>query len=157
MFTTHSESIDGRTYNDGAIQAGIPLPPEPDPERTRILCLLTRPRGYRKKQVKWMRPYEMLRLRGYPPAYRRAYFERIVHYNKAVDRVYNACSGPPILAIAPEPGDFMIGNGETDAARLERAASESYHRTARILGGDLSPWQPYEPHTVQDCPGRARA
>ncbi|MBN2431651.1 MAG: patatin family protein [Acidobacteria bacterium] len=145
LFTSHREKIRGRYYNDGAVTAGLPLPKALERGCTHLLCLLTRPRGYRKRRQWWAAPYQWLRLRRYPTAYRQAFRERIVAYNRALDLLQSGTGTTATLIIAPAPDDFFIRNAETDPTRLHRAAAESFRRVVKVMEPDddtlrFAPW-----------------
>jgi len=151
LFTRHREDLRGRYYNDGAVTAGLPLPKALERECTHLVCLLTRPRGYRKRRRWWIAPYEWLRLRSYPADYRQAFRRRIDTYNQALDRLESGDGPPYTLVVAPGPADFFIGNAETDPDRLRRAAAESFGRMAKILQPDGA-WLQFRPWTPPASP-----
>jgi len=137
LLTTHRERLVGREYNDGMLRAGIPLERAVELGCSHILCLLTRPRGYRKHREWSQTLLEWAQLRHYSRPYREAYRNRAAHYNRILDRIWSPDpTGPAILAIAPARAELALANGETDPAMLRRAVAEAHARIERVLGNE---------------------
>lgn len=137
MFTTKKESIGGHQYNDGMINDGIPLLPAIREGCTHIVCLLTRPFGYRKTCNTLFKLIENIRLRSYSSSYIESFHSRQAKYNAVQDMIEgNSVSGVDIISIAPHPEDFMVKNGEIDREKLTRAAVSAVRRACIALGFD---------------------
>jgi len=134
MFSSNMERMGVDLYNDGAVQAGIPVEKALARGCTHILCLLTRHRGYRKKRGPIMRTFEFLQLRKYSRHYRKCYKERTLWYNNALETIYSDSGHTPILAVAPESTDFLIRNNETGEDNLRKVRGESFQRITDIFG-----------------------
>jgi predicted patatin/cPLA2 family phospholipase len=133
LFVTKKVVIDGAPYNDGLVQAGIPLG-VPARRCTHIVAALTRSVGYRKKYTKLIGFLENLVLRGYSKEYLRRYHARHIGYNAALDALLSGEYPPRSLIIAPSPSETVIKNGENRPGPLKRAVGESMARVERIFG-----------------------
>jgi predicted patatin/cPLA2 family phospholipase len=155
MFTVHREKIRGRWYNDGAVTAGLPLAPALARNCTHLLCLLTRPHGYRKRRHWWIAPYERLRLHRYSPAYRRAFRDRIRNYNDGLVRLHRGDGPPATLVVAPEAGEGLLRNAESDPDRLRRAAARSFQQMVHLLRPEDAAGLRFRPWTAAPPPPAA--
>jgi len=132
MFTNRTEGIDLRFYNDGMIQAAIPVSAAAA-RCTHLVAALTRRIGYRKRRSAIVAFAESLRLWNYSRAYRQSYRIRHVHYNRALDTLFAGQTSPCSLVIAPGPEDNVISKSETRTKNLKQATEESMLRVAAIF------------------------
>ena len=132
LYTTRNEQIDSHFYNDGMVQAGIPVATAAA-RCTHLVAALTRRIGYRKRRPALLALFESVRLRGYSDAYRQNYRMRHILYNNALDILFSGDAGPHSLVIAPGPRDNLVRNSETRAKLLKQAIRESTDRIEQIF------------------------
>ena len=132
LFVTKKTLIDGVAYNDGLVEAGIPL--EIAARRcTHVVAALTREIGYRKSYSRLFAALESLILRRYSREYLARYHRRWLSYNAALDALTGGELPPNALIIAPAPGDLVLRNGENRPAPLKQAIGEAMRRVERIF------------------------
>lgn len=94
LLTTHSEAIDGKTYNDGMVRAAVASEAAKQAGNDVIVALLSHPVGRRKKFSFAAALLEKaLRIRHYSPDYQTVFHARAAFYNDAMNILEN-----------PEPG-----------------------------------------------------
>ena len=109
--------VDGRRLLDGGIVDPVPLRFLEGEGYDRIVCVLTQPRGYRKKKSRAL-PLMRLALR-HTPAVARAMAQRHLVYNRQMEAIDERERRGEILVIRPPEG-LGIRRTEHDPEQLER-------------------------------------
>lgn len=135
LFTDRTEQIDAHSYNDGMVQAGLPVAAAAA-RCTHLVAALTREMGYRKRKSSMFSFYERFRLRGYSRAYRHNYRVRHIAYNNALETLFSGQNGPHSLVIAPATRQEVIGNSDTRVASLKQAIWASRMRVQAIFSAE---------------------
>ena len=108
--------IGGRRLLDGGLSDSVPLRYIEDLGYERNVVILTQPRGYRKRPVRWTWPYRLLCGGGMPEVLR-CLKERPSRYNTQMDYLDAQERAGRILLIAP-PAPLQIGRIELDGRKL---------------------------------------
>jgi len=120
--------IDGNKYGDGAIGCAIPYDRAVRDGCTHIICLLTRPNGYRKGgKGSFTRFIRSLRLAHHTQEYRKAYAESERSYNRLLDKLYGSAPLPvPTMVICPNGSGQTPGNIESDPIKIREFGEQAY-------------------------------
>lgn len=121
-FVTKITYVDGVPMLDGGIADSIPLEYAFSQGFEKAVVVLTRNKGYRKKEA----PNPLLRLfyRKYP-ALRKAIAERNAVYNRTMDMVERLEEEGRVLVIRPQK-PVEVGRMEKDTAKLRALYDEGY-------------------------------
>ncbi|MFW6366873.1 MAG: patatin-like phospholipase family protein [Spirochaetota bacterium] len=113
-FLSKPVEIDGTYYYDGGVGESIPVG-HAVKSHEKVLVILTRPRGYRKKPVRFERLVRM-KYRKHP-AFADAMLNRWKQYNASLDLVNRLEGEGRAFVIAPE-GEYIVKRMERDTERL---------------------------------------
>jgi predicted patatin/cPLA2 family phospholipase len=149
-FTRNVEVIDGMAVNDGLVHDAIPILPAIRQGCSHLLCIMTRPYGFRKSDSNSFasRTLGWLQTLHHTRSYRRALDQQPSAYNQILDRIQTgSLDCKSLLVIAPEP-EQMIANGETDESKLRQAAWQCLRHVALSIDEDPSRLSLYDgcPH-----------
>jgi predicted patatin/cPLA2 family phospholipase len=133
LFVTKKVIIDGVRYNDGLVEAAIPIK-YPAQNCTHVVAALTREHGYRKVNKKLLKWGDNLVLRGYNAQYREQYQRKYLSYNSALDQLVSGKQPLYSLVIAPSEGDFILRNHENRSVPLKKAVDQAMRRVECIFG-----------------------
>jgi len=122
LLSNGSQTIDGVVYGDGAIADAIPYDRALADGCTHIICLLTRPRGYRKNRNGFLSGlFSRLRLSHHTRDYRAAFIHSEADYNALLDRLHGGKDLPvPTLVVSPADRTEVPGNIETRPEVIEK-------------------------------------
>ena len=120
LYTTNTEKIHGRTYNDGHIGLAIPYQPHLETDVDYILCLMTQKKSYRKKQNLFSKFHQLLALRQYSADFRQRFANSYDLYNAHIEVIF---AHPKIVPVQIEEDDIIISKmcrnpEEVDQCRL---------------------------------------
>ena len=114
LLTNATQTIDGITYNDGAVADAIPLERAILDGCTHIVCLLTRNIEYRKGKGSILKKlYYKFRLSRYSDKYIKSYHQSMNRYNLTMKKLYEEDISVPVLVLHPNEPFEMPGNIET--------------------------------------------
>jgi len=135
-FTQNTENIQGEIYSDGLINDAIPARIAIEKGCDHLVCVLTRPIGYRKSKSYLLSLLAWLQTRQRSSSYRRALALQSQSYNSVLGQIESGFKGNvKILVIAPKSKE-VISSGETRALIVRNAAIQGMKRAALILGLD---------------------
>lgn len=125
-FLANMVEIDGGLYMDGGIADSIPLARSIWQGNEKNVVVLTRPRGYRKK--KSSSAVRLLMKRKYRefPEMVKAYENRYLTYNTALELADEEEAAGRAVVIAPM-GDLDIGRTEKNPEKLRKGYLEGYY------------------------------
>lgn len=136
LLTNATQQIDGHEYTDGAASDSVPYDKAVADGCTHLVCLLTRPRHYRKKHSRASDWFESLRLINSTRAFREAYLHRGRHYNRVLDQIYLGSNmAIPTLAIHPANKTEVPSNIETRAPVILEMVNTAKSKAFTQLGG----------------------
>lgn len=136
-FVSRPVELDGQLYLDGGIADSIPFRYLADQGCERLVVVLTRPAGYRKKPMN----HRLIRLwyHGYPRLME-TMEQRHIRYNEALDTLAEWERQGRALVIRP-PQPLLVGRLESDGEKLQaaydqgcRAARERLEELRAYLG-----------------------
>ncbi|MBQ2243926.1 MAG: patatin family protein [Bacteroidales bacterium] len=124
--------VDGIPMLDGGIADSIPIEYALNQGYEKAVVVLTRQRGYRKKESS--HPFTKLFYRKYPHL-QRAIDERNSKYNKTLDLIDKLEAEGKVIVISPEK-PVEVGRMETNTTKLSALYEEGYRiaKCAGILG-----------------------
>ncbi|MEM7647386.1 MAG: patatin-like phospholipase family protein [Pseudomonadota bacterium] len=130
LFCTNSETIGDRTFNDGHIHLAIPIGCFNPSQIDIVFCLLTREKGYKKKNTfsSWL--LEKMALRHQTEAYQLSFSNSSQTYN---DQIKTIEKEPLYLPIAIEPSDHLISKTCRNPEELHRCISSTRDRFLKPL------------------------
>ena len=132
-FVSKITYVDGTPMLDGGITDSIPVRYAMEQGYEKLVVILTRNKGYRKKDNK-MRISKAF-YRKYPQLLR-ALSERNAVYNQTMDLIENLEAEGRILVIRPER-PIEVGRMEKDTDKLTALCQEGYEIAASILASRL--------------------
>ncbi|MBO7248475.1 MAG: patatin family protein [Bacteroidales bacterium] len=121
--------VDGIPMLDGGIADSIPIEYALNQGYEKVVVVLTRQRGYRKKESS--HPFTKLFYRKYPHL-QRAIAERNSKYNRTLDLIDKLEAEGKVIVISPEK-PVEVGRMETDTTKLSALYEEGY-RIAKCSG-----------------------
>ncbi|MBO7321221.1 MAG: patatin family protein [Bacteroidales bacterium] len=121
--------VDGIPMLDGGIADSIPIEYALNQGYEKAVVVLTRQRGYRKKEAS--HPFTKLFYRKYPHL-QRAIAERNSKYNRTLDLIDKLEAEGKVIVISPEK-PVEVGRMETDTTKLSALYEEGY-RIAKCSG-----------------------
>ena len=121
--------VDGIPMLDGGIADSIPIEYALNQGYEKVVVVLTRQRGYRKKESS--HPFTKLFYRKYPHL-QRAIAERNSKYNRTLDLIDKLEAEGKVIVISPEKS-VEVGRMETDTKKLSALYDEGY-RIAQSSG-----------------------
>ena len=124
--------IDGRTYYDGGLGegGGIPLHLATQAGYERVLAVLTRPKGYRKRPPSTATRFTAALYRRYP-AVREALLTRHERYNAALDELESlAARGRAYIFYSDR---MAVENSTTDHAAVVQSYRDGYAQAQNEL------------------------
>lgn len=119
--------VDGIPMLDGGITDSIPIEYAMNQGYEKAVVVLTRQRGYRKKESS--HPFTKLFYRKYPYL-QRAIAERNSKYNRTLDLIDKLEAEGKVIVISPEK-PVEVGRMETDTAKLSALYEEGYRVAAK--------------------------
>lgn len=128
-FVSPISYVDGIPMLDGGIADSIPVEYAMSQGYEKIVVVLTRNRGYRKK-VSGMRLSKVF-YRKYPML-QKALSERNAIYNRTMDLIERLEDAGRIMVIRPEK-PVVVGRMEKDTAKLAALYEEGYEVTSKFL------------------------
>lgn len=134
-FVSKNVDVEGGIFLDGGVSDPIPFEHMIDLGCDKIVVVLTRPYGYRKKRSSGMTAAAKLKYRRYP-AFAEALKYRYVVYNDTLDALEEAESEGSVFVIRP-PVDLGIGRTEKNYERLLRAYKFGYSEAKKASDGLL--------------------
>lgn len=138
LLSNRTQTIQGIRYGDGAIGDSIPYDRAISDGCTHLICLLTRPRAYRKTHGWFQRALENARLSHHSREFRNAYFARGAIYSALLDRLYVTGEATvPTLIISPGSSSERPGNIETRSDVIRAFGRLSYENAKDDLRGLL--------------------
>jgi predicted patatin/cPLA2 family phospholipase len=144
LFTRNVERLQGDNYNDGLINDAIPINRALARGCTDLVCVLTRPAGYRKTWTALEAGMRWLQTRHYSPAYRHALTMQRHNYNVVLDDIDSGripCKS--LLVLAPEVQN-VIANGETRADRVRQGVRKAMDTVAGVFHARASDLKLYD-------------
>ncbi|MCJ8277759.1 MAG: patatin family protein [Bdellovibrionales bacterium] len=127
LFTTHREIIDGEPYNDGQVQYSIPHHIFDDKDFDLVLCLLTRPRGYRKSNSLVGNLLEKAALRNYKNEYKMSFAQTATPYNSSLDLIFQNHQ-EKYKALVIEPEDHVVSKMSRDPTHVQKCIDSTLSR-----------------------------
>lgn len=128
-YVTRITEVDGVPMLDGGIADSIPVEYARSQGFTRFVIVLTRNKGYRKKEGP--NPFADIFYRKYPHM-QEALRNRNAVYNKTMELVERLEASGEAIVIRPEK-PIEVGRMEKDTAKLTALYEEGYHQSARKL------------------------
>ncbi len=123
--------IDGHKYLDGGITDSVPFKKLEEEGCSKIVMILTRPEGYRKKKRALTKALRLL-MHRYPRA-ERAMEERYRMYNRQMEEIREREEHAEALVIRPSE-ELQIHRTERDPEELERVYQIGRKEAAKRLG-----------------------
>ena len=115
--------LEGKPYMDGGASDAIPWERAFSQGCDRVMVILTKPRGYVRKQERLM-PLIRRKYREYPN-FLRTMEERVERYNDCRARLFQQEKQGKVLVIAPE-STLGVGRIERDTKKLQMLWAEGY-------------------------------
>lgn len=119
LFSTNQEILFDRAYNDGHIEQAVPYQILLDKNTDYIFCLLTREKGYQKRDSFFDRAFTSLALRKYPVSYRASFKDSHRKYNDQLQFIFSG-SNQKIIPIHLNAGDYMISKMTTNPSDVDK-------------------------------------
>ena len=128
-YVTRITEVDGVPMLDGGIADSIPVEYARSQGFTRFVIVLTRNKGYRKKEGP--NPFADIFYRKYPHL-QEALRNRNAVYNRTMELVERLEASGEAIVIRPEK-PIKVSRMEKDTAKLTALYEEGYHQSARKL------------------------
>jgi len=122
-FVAKPVHYEGRTLMDGGLTDAVPIRKSIDDGNTRNVLILTRPKGYRKKQPRFIR-FATLRYSRYKGLCE-ALASRHTRYNETMDFIDQLEQRGEVLVIRPRPA-LNVGRAERNKDKLYAAYDKGY-------------------------------
>lgn len=130
------QRYNGRLYMDGGIADAIPAGRALEEGNNRLVVILTRPAGYRKKASLTERSFPLM-YRKYPRLVD-VFRERVKRYNRAVETVEKLEAEGRVFVIRP-PQPVLVSRMENNPEKLDVAYQLALEQ-GRLLIPDLKHW-----------------
>jgi predicted patatin/cPLA2 family phospholipase len=129
-FISRMIEIDGNYYMDGGVADAIPAQQAFRDQMKRVIVILTRPKGYRKKES---RASVLLRFvyRKYPNLVR-SFVERTERYNRTLDELEQMEKEGRVFIIRPEL-PLPVARIENDPEKLKKVYDEGVRQMVNVL------------------------
>jgi predicted patatin/cPLA2 family phospholipase len=129
-FISPMVEIDGNYYMDGGIADAIPIQQAFRDKMNRVVVILTRPEGYRKKES---RSTVILRViyRNYPNMVK-SFLERADRYNKTLEMLEKLEHEGKVFIIRP-PSPLKVARMENNPEKLRKVYDEAVRQMEDIL------------------------
>lgn len=121
---------DGNEYLDGGISDSVPIVYYRKKKIDKIIVVLTRPLGYRKKPNKYTRLLK-IKYKNYPNLIN-SIMNRSVKYNKTMNLIEKLENEKEIFVIRPPKG-FKIGRLEKNTDKLEYGYHIGYESATKVI------------------------
>jgi predicted patatin/cPLA2 family phospholipase len=129
-FISRMIEIDGNYYMDGGIADAIPVQQAFKDKMDRVVVILTRHEGYRKKES---RATCILRVvyRKYPNMVK-SFLERAVRYNKTLDKLEQLEGEGKVFIIRPQ-SPLKVARMENDPVKLRKVYNEAVLQMENVI------------------------
>jgi predicted patatin/cPLA2 family phospholipase len=129
-FISRMIELDGNYYMDGGIADAIPVQQAFSDKMDRVVVILTRHEGYRKKES---RSTFLLRLiyRNYPNMVK-SFLERADRYNKTLDIIEQLEKEGKVFIIRP-PSPLRVARLENDPEKLKKVYDEAVRQMENLI------------------------
>lgn len=153
MMTRHTEPIGDHRFNDGDIEASIPILPAKKRGITHALVLLTESAENQRKRTVAARLFEWLRLRPFSSDYRAAYLKGYAHHE--INRVcaFDGCGATMstwVLCPAKD-SDVHISPFDRSLSSIRKTEAEVLARVSPLLElcAPPDPWKAVTTHLAR--------
>ncbi len=120
------ENIDGRHYNDGYVNAALPIKKALDEGCTHVVVVPTQPWGYKKTRPGRLSGlYNSWRIRKLGNGYKQHFARRYDSYNEALRLAEFGSEKFHTLVLAPRTKQDIVGNLESNPKRVREAFEAS--------------------------------
>jgi predicted patatin/cPLA2 family phospholipase len=129
-FISHVTEMDGNYYMDGGIADAIPVQQAFRDKMDRVVMILTRHEGYRKKESG---ATVLLRVvyRKYPNMVK-SFLERADRYNKTLDKIEQLEREGKVFIIRP-PSPLKVARMENDPMKLRKVYDEAVLQMENVI------------------------
>jgi predicted patatin/cPLA2 family phospholipase len=129
-FISRMIEIDGNYYMDGGIADAIPVQQAFNDNMDRVVVILTRHEGYRKKES---RATDILSVvyRKYPNMVK-SFLERAVRYNKTLDKIEQLEREGKVFIIRPQ-SPLEVARMENDPVKLRKVYDEAVLQMGNVI------------------------
>lgn len=127
LSSRHSELIDGHSYNDGHVENAIPIKAFDVHSFDRVICLLTRKRGYLKKKTLMNSLLEKFLLKNYSKTYKEKFKETHLFYNRQIAKIKEN-KNSKYIPIMLEHDDFIVSKICRNSEEIEKCISSVRER-----------------------------
>lgn len=127
LFSTNKEKLGNQTFNDGHVGPAIPFQNLLEKNVDYVFCLLTQPKGYRKKKKAMNYLMEKAALYKYSRMYKKAFAISHKNYNQQLEYIFNP-ENKKIIPLVVDEDSFIISKMATDPGEVDRCIEDTMKR-----------------------------